>query len=537
LNNTLPAGNVPISNPKYSIILGTIGVLVLLIACINFVTLSVGRSVTRSLEVGVRKVLGAERQQLIRQFWGEALLLTFFSIVIGIVLALICLKPFNQIADRELSLVMDSFVLVFTFILFLVVGLIAGFYPAIVLSGFRPIEVLKGKVNAAGRMSLFRRALIVAQFVASIVMIISTIIIGKQLNFLRDKDLGYNKDQIVVIPTNKSSSREGNELAKRFRTAIETNPQVKASSTSWYSFIESGWMNIGFKDDKGVYRMFRMNQVDADFIPTMGLQLIAGRNFSKENVSDSNAIIINDAMVREYGWKDPIGKKLPGNYAEEVIGVVKDFHFESLHTPVKPMLLTMRADSILDASSDVSSDYSTSRKITVRLTEGDLQSQMNFLSAKWKAVAGDQEFNYSFLDESLSMAYQQELRLGRIVRYASFLSIFIACLGLFGLVTLVVNRRTKEIGIRKVLGAEVNSIVTLLSKDFVILVLIASLIAFPIAWWALNKWLQDFAYRVDIPLWAFIVATLIALLIAIATVSIQAIKVALMNPVKSLRTE
>jgi putative ABC transport system permease protein len=536
LDNTLPAGNEPISNPKYSTILATIGLLILLIACINFVTLSIGRSTSRSLEVGVRKVLGAARQQLIKQFWGEALLLTFISFIAGLILAFICLKPFNQLADRELVLSFNQFTIFFLFVLFVTVALIAGIYPAIILSGFRPIEVLKGKLKTGGSMNLFRRALVVSQFVASIIMIICTIVIGKQLNYLRSKDLGYDKEQMIVISTNKTGL-EGRELATRFRTALEANRDVKWATTSWFSLIQSGWMSLGYMDDKKMFRSFKFNVVDPDFIPTMGLKLAAGRNFIKGNAADSNAIIVNEALVLEYGWHDPIGKKLPGKYGEEIIGVVKDFNYESLHTNVKPVVMAIKADSILGASSDVSSEHSNSRRVTIRLAAGDLPKQVAALRSTWKTVAGSQDFEYRFLDDALNAAYIQEQRLGNVVTYASVLSIFIACMGLFGLATLVVVKRTKEIGIRKVLGADVSSIVRLISKDFVVLVLIAALIAFPVAWWALSDWLKDFNYRINIPLWIFFGAAVAALAVALITVSLQAVKAALSNPVKSLRTE
>ncbi len=536
LNNDLPAGNQPISNPKYSYILGTIGILILLIACINFVTLSIGRSTTRALEVGVRKVLGAERQQLIRQYWGEALMLSFFSLLIGIALAAVLMKPFNQITNRQLSLPLDGFTFLFCLVLVIVIGLIAGIYPAIVLSGFKPIQVLKGRLKAGSNMGLFRKALVTGQFVASIIMIVATITIGKQLNYMRSKDLGYNKEHIIIIPTNKPRL-EGNKLAAKFKTAISTNPQVVSSTNSIYSIAESGWMTLGYKDDKDVFRQFRFNAVDADFIGTMGLKIITGRDFMKDNPADSNTIIVNEALVKEYGWKDPIGQKLPGKYQQLVIGVVKDFNYESLHTDIKPVMLAMKPDSVRAASSDMNSAFSGQPRISVRLRSGNIQDQLSFLKTSWKSVAGDQDFEYRFLDDALATSYQQEQRLGNIVQYASILSIFIACLGLFGLATLVVVRRTKEIGIRKVLGANTGRIVTMLSKDFIVLVVIGSLVAFPIAWWALNRWLQDFAYRIDIPWWIFIAAALMSLIVALLTVSLQAIKAALSNPVKSLRTE
>jgi putative ABC transport system permease protein len=535
LNNVLPAGNQPVSDPKYSYILATIGILVLLIACVNFVTLSIGRSATRALEVGVRKVLGAKRQQLVRQFWGEALLLTLLGLIVGICLAFLLLKPFNVLADRQLVLSVDEFTLLFCLGIVVVIALLAGIYPAVVLSGFKPIQVLKGRLKGSN-MGVFRKALVVGQFVASIIMIICTITIGKQIAYLQSKNLGYDKEQVVIIQTNKGRS-EGNALAARFQNAIASNPQVVSSTTSMYSMAEAGWLSLGYKDDKGTFRQFRFNAIDPDFVPSMGLQVVAGRGFMKSNPADSNAIIVNEALVKEYGWKDAIGQKLPGDYTQRVIGVVKDFHFESLHTPIKPVVLGMDADTLISSSSDVSSSFSTRPRIAVRLRAGNLPGQVAQLKAVWKSVAGDQDFEYGFLDDALNTAYRQEQRLGNIVRYASFLSIFIACLGLFGLVTLVVVRRTKEIGIRKVLGADTGRIVTLLSKDFIVLVSIAALIAFPITWWALNKWLQDFAFRINIPVWVFFAAALLTIIVALATVSVQAIKAAWSNPIKSLRTE
>lgn len=535
LNNKLPAGNQPISDPKYSYIMAIVGILILLIACINFVTLSIGRSATRALEVGVRKVLGAERQQLIRQFWGEALLLTLIALVIGIGLAVILQKPFNQLANRQLSLHVNAFTILFCFLIAVIIALLAGIYPAFVLSNFKPIQVLKGrlKMNSIG---FFRKALIIGQFVASIIMIIGTLTVAKQLNYLRTKDLGFNKEHIVIVPTNLSR-KEGNRLAERFKLAIQKNPDVINSTTSLFSMSEYGWMTLGYTDDKNIFRQFSFNAVDADFVNTMGIDMIEGRSFSKTNTADSNYILVNEALVKEYGWKNPIGQRLPGKYEEQVIGVVRDFNFQTLHTPIKPAMMALKPDSIFRRSSDVSFNFPPQPRISVLFGGGNLQNHVEFLRSAWKSVAGDQDFEYRFLDDALNAAYEQEQRLSKIVRYASLLSIFIACMGLFGLATLVVVRRTKEIGIRKVLGANVSGIVGLLSRDFIVLIIIASLIAFPISWWALHKWLQDFAYRINVPWLAFLGAALLALIVALLTVSIQAIKAALKNPVKSLRTE
>ena len=535
-NTTLPESLTGYSNPKYSYILGSVGILILLIACINFVTLSIGRSATRALEVGVRKVLGAERQQLIRQFWGEALILTIFSFIVGIILAILFLKSFNTLANRELVLYVDGLTILFCAVLVLLIGLIAGIYPAFVLSGLKPIQVLKGKLQSTGRMGLFRRALVVCQFAASIILIISTITIGKQLKYLQSKDLGYNREHLIIIPTNKPPG-EGSALAGKYRAELQKNPQVISSTSSLYSMVNDGWMSIGYTDVNKSFRQFRFNVIDVNFIETMGLQIVEGRNFLKENLSDSNTIIVNEALVKEYGWNDPIGKKLPGKYDQQVIGVVKDFHFESLHTNIKPVVMSLMADSIFSASSDVSYASSPRPRVSIRLRGGDLEENIASLRTAWKSVAGDEDFEYTFLDEALRSAYEQEQCLGNIVQYASALSIFIACLGLFGLATLVVLRRTKEIGIRKVMGANVSHIVTLLSKDFILLVVIASFIAFPIAWWALSKWLEDFQFRTNISLWIFLISVLLTLIIALITVSAQTLKAALSNPVKNLRTE
>jgi putative ABC transport system permease protein len=535
-NSTLPEGMDKPSDPKYSYILASIGILILLIACINFVTLSLGRSTTRALEVGIRKVLGAERQQLVRQFWGEALILTVVSLLLGIVMALALEKPFSELANRQLSFSFDAFTILFCVLLAGVIALFAGIYPAIVLSGFKPIQVLKGRLRVGNNLGLFRRGLIVGQFVASIVMIIGTMEVSEQLNYLHTKNLGYNKEHVVTVPTNKGR-KEGMQLAQLFQQAIQKNPEVAGSTASLYSMAELGWMQLGYTDEKKVFRWFLYNTVDAEFVKTMNLEIVKGRAFSKDNPADSNYILVNEALVKEYGWKDPIGQHLPGKYEEPVLGVIKDFHIESLHSPIRPAVIALKGDSIRRHSSDVSFATPPQPRISVRFRGGNLAEHVASLRTAWKSVAGDQDFEYKFLDDELNAAYRQEERLSQIVRYASVLSIFIACMGLFGLATLVVARRTKEIGIRKVLGAEVGSIVMLMSKEFVVLIVIASLISFPFAWWGLQKWLQDFAYRVDVSWLAFAGAALIALTIALLTVSTQSIRAALTNPVKSLRTE
>ena len=536
LDNSLPAGNQPISNPKYSYILATIGILILLVACINFITLSVGRSTTRALEVGVRKALGAERKQLIRQFWGEALLVTLVSVVIGLAIALVLLKPFNQIINRSLVFHFDPLFTLFCILLIGIIALIAGIYPAIILSGFSPIEVLKGKLKMKDSAGFLRKGLIVGQFVASIVMIICTILISKQMNYLQHKDLGYKKDQVIIVPTSKKRA-EAYPLARLYKTELSKYPEVLGVSASIFSFSETPWVNLGYSDDKKNYHSFQYNEVDASFFETMQIPIVQGRGFQAQNPADTNnSIIVNETLVKEYGIKDPIGKRF-GKYSQQIVGVTKDFNYESLHNKIQPLVLSLKYDTMGRQSSDVSFANSPQPRISVRMKAGNVQDNINILKKAWQAVAPNQDFEYHFLDESLASAYEQEQKSATVVKIASGLSIFIACMGLFGLATLTVTRRTKEIGIRKVLGASATQLVKLLSKDFLVLIVVASLIAFPVAWWAMNKWLADFAYRTGISWWVFAIAAIVSIVIAFVTISTQAVKAAMMNPVKSLRTE
>lgn len=534
-NSTLPEELTGASNPLYAYILATVGILILLIACINFITLATGRSATRAMEVGVRKVMGARKKQLVAQFFGESFLVTLMALFLGILLSFLLLNSFNQMANREFVFGIDAFTVIFCLFLLFFITLFAGGYPALVLSSYQPVKVLKGRIKTAS-MGIFGKSLIIGQFVASIVMIICTIIIGKQLDYLQSKDLGFGKEHVIIVPTNRSMA-EGNALASKFITELESNPKVVSASNSLFSMTEFGWASLGYKDENGAFRMFRFNAVDPDFIETMDLQVVQGRGFMKENPADSNAIVVNQALVQQYGWEDPVGKKLPGEYPQQIIGVVEDFHFESLHSPIQPAVMALKAGPFFQFSSDISYSYSPRPRVSVKFREGNLEEHVAILESTWKSVAGDQEFQFRFLDESLAAAYVQERRLGKIVQYASVLSIFIACLGLFGLATLVVARRRKEIGIRKVLGADVSTLVATLNKDFVIHILIASVIAFPLAWLMLNRWMRDFEYRIDIPWWAFVAAAVVVLLVAMITVSIQSVKAAMKNPINGLRSE
>jgi len=355
--------------------------------------------------------------------------------------------------------------------------------------------------------------------------------------YLNDKDLGFNKEQVVVVQTHKQR-KQGLPLAELYRTELLKHPEIADAAVSVYSLNETPWVGLGFTDEKKVYHSFQYNAVDPYWLPLMKIEAVQGRLFSANNPGDeATAAVVNEAFLQEFHLTDPIGKKLPGKFEQQIIGVVRDFNMESLHTKVKPLMMTISPDSVFRRTENVSINQPPQPRISVRLRAGNLATGVHVLQEAWKKVAPNQDFDYRFLDESIEAQYEAEKRTNLIVRIASLLSIVIACLGLFGLATLAVVRRTKEIGIRKVLGANVTSLVALLSRDFIKLVSIAAVIAFPLAWWFINNWLKDFEYRINIQWWVFVIAALLVMFLTVLTVGIQAVRAALANPVKSLRTE
>lgn len=539
LNTAFAAGFEPTSNPVYSYILIGIGLLVLGIACINFTTLAIGRSAARSREVGVRKVLGAVQHQLVKQFWGEALLLSFFALALGVLLAALLLPSFNALANQQLVWQFDATTALTLIGLTLATGILAGSYPALVISRLRPAMVIKGESRIAfGRT--FSRALVVLQFALSIFLVISTLIMGDQLRFLQTKELGFNKEQVVVL-RNNSPAAQGPALVERFRNALSAHDAVLGVAGSSGTFGRP-WTVMGFRDAAGEFRQFFQQTVDVDYLPTLQIELVAGRNFSREFSTDSSeALIVNESAAAYFGWDDAVGKRLPGPKfpPHRVIGVVRDFNFESLENEVRPLVMVLDPRPLFRGINDIGTSDSprAMNYINVRIRPDNIQKTVALLKKTWQQVAQGQPFAFSFLEENVEQQYREIERWGRIVGRASALAILIACLGLFGLATLTAVKRTREIGIRKVLGATVPNVVLMLSGDFARLVLLANVLAWPAAFYAMRFWQQDFAYRAGIGFDRFVLAALLALAIALITISYQSTKAALANPANSLKYE
>jgi putative ABC transport system permease protein len=521
-------------NIQYVYIFSAVALFVLLLACVNFMNLSTARSASRAKEVGIRKVVGSEKTSLIKQFLTESILTTVISTVFAIGIAWLCLAWFNNLSAKQLHIseLLQTRYLVFLIALPLVVGLLSGLYPAFILSSFNPIVVLKGRLSGGLKRSTLRNVLVVGQFTTSIFLIAATIIVFRQLNYIQTKKLGFTKDQVLIV---NGTGALGNNRDV-FKNEVSKFSGVKGATYAGYLPVAGSSRNdVSFSSEAAMTSTNSVNMqvwnIDHNYIPLMEMEIIKGRNFSKDFGTDSNATIINETAARLLGWDEPVGKKLYtyfqdsfGNnlISREVIGVVKNFHFESMKEDIGPLCFRLADNS-----------WATAFKVNTT----DIKQLVSNIEDEWKAIAPGMPFSYQFMDESFDNMYRVEQRTGKLGLTLAVIAILIACLGLFGLATYTAEQRIKEIGVRKVLGASISDIISMLSKDFMILVVIASALAIPLAWWAMNRWLEDFAYRINIGWWIFIAAAVIALLIALITVSSQAIKAALANPVKSLRTE
>ena len=539
LNPALPSGFEPASDPMYSYILMGIAVLVLGVACVNFMTLAIGRSASRTKEVGIRKVLGAIKAQLIKQFLGEAVLMSASALFLSILLVGIFLPTFNELTNKALSLSFDLWTILFLVLLMILVGCAAGSYPAFFLSRHQPVHVMKSEPRRRGA-NFFINSLVTGQFTLFIGLIICAFVMSDQLHFLLERDLGFNEEHVLVIE-NHSSQEQNRMVVERLRTSLADRNEILGVSGASAAFARD-WTRMGFRTEDGTFKQFFQITVDYDYLRTMEIELKEGRNFSKEYGTDpSEALIVNESLVEYFNWESAFGKSLPGMSfpSHRIISVVEDFNFEPLRNEVAPLVMVLDPATLNRGINDVNTTYSPGlfNFINVRIQPENIRSTIEMIKGAWQKVAPEHPFLFSFLDQDVQRQYENVERWGKIVGYASFFTILVACLGLFGLATLTVIRRTKEIGIRKVLGASASNLVFLLSRDFGKLVIVANLIAWPVAYLAMNRWLQNFAYRVNMGFLFFVFAGVLALTIAIITVSFQSIKTALANPVESLRYE
>ncbi len=510
---------------EYVRLFSIIAIFILLIACINFMNLATARSVKRAKEVGVRKVVGAQKGLLFRQFLLEAIITTFIAVIIAIILVIFLLPLFNQLTEKKLSLHMGDPSLIFTLILLtLITGFIAGSYPALFLSSLNPISILKGTLKFKNGDAIFRKGLVVFQFTLSIALIVCTIIVYKQMNYVQTKNLGLDHSNLVYMPV------EG-DLIKNYENF--KNEAMAAGNIENISFCgteptDVGWYSPGMRwegKDTSDKTLFAQVEVSYDFLKTMKIDLIDGRDFSPSFPTDSSNFIVNETAARYMKMKNPVGASFShGKMKGKIIGLVKDFNIHSLLAPIAPVFINLATEP----------EEGTA---IIRTMPGKTKQSLATLETTSKKFNPKYSFSYVFVDDELNRQYHNETIEGELAYLFAFIAVFISCMGLFELSMFMAEQRTKEVGVRKVLGASVSRIMVLLSKDFLLLVIIAFVIAAPVAWWAMNKWLQDFAYKTDIGWMVFAVAGFAAIAIALVTISFQAIKAAIANPVKSLRTE
>jgi putative ABC transport system permease protein len=508
-------------------IFSVIAVFILLIACINFVNLTTARSTERAQEVGIRKVVGADKFQLTTQFIGETVLLCLLAFILTLIFSALLLPLFNLLAGKTISdgMFESPGKVVALFFAAIAIGLLAGIYPAFVLTSFKPITVLKGRFSTGTKGIILRKGLVVAQFTISIALIIATIVVYNQMTYMQNQDLGFSKDQMMIIDTH------GDKAKTAFKQSLSSLPGVKSTASS--SSVPGGG-NPGayseIENNKGDLQIANLDLyfVDFDYINQFKIKMVAGRGFSKEFGTDTTqAMVLNEAAVKLFGYSSPqdaIGKRFKQWGREgKIIGVMKNFHFKSLQQDIKPLSMRIEPDRW-----DL---------VTVNISASNVPATIAAIENKWKASISNRPFSYYFLDEFFDKQYKSEQRFGKLFLNFAILAIIISCLGLLGLASYSTLQRTKEIGIRKVLGASVSGIVNLLSTEFLVLVIISFAIAAPVAGFFMHKWLQDFAYHTSLNFWVFIIAGISALTIALFTVSFQAVRAAIANPVTSLRSE
>lgn len=501
-------------------IFSIIAVLVLILACINFINLATARAGSRAKEVGIRKVSGAGRKEIITQFYIESLLFAFAALIISSILVIDLLPVFNSISGKELvfDLLGDIKIILFTAAVALITGIISGSYPALILSRFNPARVLKGGTGFGTRNKNFRKPLVIFQFSLTIILIIGTVAINRQLHFLENKNLGFNREQVLCVGMPGKLSQKLTLIKNR----LKDNPDVV--DISGVSFPPSGILastkiNEWEGRESNAEFLSYLLSADYNFDKTMQIKMVQGRYFTLKS-DTAEGCVINEAAVKAMGMESPVGRKIQGL---KVIGVIKDFNFTSLHSKIAPLMIYFDPKEI--------------KQLLIRIKPGNIKHTISSIETEWNKIAPAFPFEYSFLDEQINRLYKSDIRVGHVINTFSILALFIACLGMFGLASYTAERRTKEVGVRKVLGAKVSGIILLLSGEFTKYVVLANLFAWPVAYFFLNRWLQDFAYHIDLSLWMFVLSGTAALIVSLITVIYQAIKAAVANPVKSLRYE
>jgi putative ABC transport system permease protein len=520
-------------NIKYIYIFSSLGFIILIIAFVNYMNLSVTQSFRRSTEVGMRKVVGARKGQLVKQFLGESIIITFVVLIISIVLAAGVLPVINNILGRQLNFSLienpqfPQYILG-AVILIIMIGILAGSYPAFLISSTRPVSILKGKYFGKIKGNMLRNLLIAFQFSITIFALISTMIVRNQLNYINSKDIGYNKEQILVLDVKRRNEVLSN--IQTLKTEFLRNPNILAVSCSSNlpnDIFRRGNSEFPQKDSVKPFE-FCVNSVDYDFVDVYGIEIVEGRNFSRDFSSDmQGAVLINEKAAKNCAWDSPVGREFRfwGNWSGRIVGIMKDFHIQSLHYPLMPVFFVLVPQ------------YEHTVYISIKIKTGNIPDTIGYIKNTFKDVVPNFPLDYYFFDEAFNRDYMSDHDMGRIFSGFAILTIFIACLGFFGLVAFSAQQRTKEIGIRKVLGANISNLLVLLTKEFVQWVIIANIFAWPLAYYFMNKWLQSFAYRIDLNVWIFILSGLAALVIALLTISYQIIKAATANPVDSLRYE
>ncbi|HTS44391.1 MAG TPA: ABC transporter permease [Puia sp.] len=525
LHSNFVNGEINGGRIEYVRLFSIIALFIILIACINFMNLATARSVKRAKEVGVRKVTGALRSSLIKQFMIEAVLLTFFAVVIALFLVSVLLPVFSNITGKHIVMPLTRFSFWLQLLgLATITGSVAGSYPALFLSSFNPAKVLKGTMKFSTHAVLFRKGLVIFQFVLSLILINATIIVSRQINFIQTKNIGYNKENLIYIPIEGTLTRQY-AFFKQEAVKMQAIKQVSCIDQS-LPVLDNGTTYIDWEGKATDFKpSFTNARVGYDFIKTAGIQMVQGREFSPDFPTDSIGYILNETAVKKIGYKNPLGRSFSlWGKKGTIIGVIKDFHFASLHERINPLVLHFRQENPWGA-------------ILIRTQTGQTKQAIESLSQLCSQINPKFPFTYQFADQEYQKLYKSEAVIGKLSDCFAFLAIFISCLGLLGLAMFTTEQRTKEIGVRKVLGASATSLFTLLSKEFIMLVVAALFIATPLAWLAMNKWLEDYAYRININWMIFLVAGLLAIMITLITISFQTIKAVLVNPVKSLRTE